>query len=421
MRATLERIWWLAVIGVALLVRVTYVLFFATRHLPLADPLSYHLLGNAIGTAHGYVNPLQFAFGAKTIPTASEPPLFPLVLGMASALGGRSVLSHQLVGAVIGTGTVVAVGAVGRAVAGVRAGLLAGTVAALYPPLWLNDGGVMAESLFALTIAVVLVAAYRFVRAPSLGGAALIGIATGLAMLTRVEAVLLVPLLLLPLLAVAERPAWRTAAARVAVALGTATLVVAPWVIRNLSTFDRPTVLSTGDGTLAGANCAPAYAGPKIGLWVISCYGDAVAGDESDANAAWRSQGLAYARQHADRVPVVVAARVARTWQLFGPLQDARVNRDDGRPSWMNMLALGVYAALLPFAAAGTVVLHRRGVHLLPLGAQFALVTVTAATVWGAVRFRAPADVAIVVLAGVALDRLLPRVSRPPVTMDRCP
>lgn len=424
MRAEPARAWGLLVIALALSVRLGYVAFFATRHLPLADPLSYHLLANAIGAGHGFVNPLQLAFAGRAVRTASEPPLFPLVLAASSAVGAQSVLAHQLIGVALGTGTVLAVKAVGKALAGARAGLLGATIAALYPPLWLNDGGIMAESLFALVVAGLLIASYRFAGRPSVPRAALIGCATGLAILTRVEAALLVPFLLVPLLGGrgTRAKARRERALHLGVALGVALLVISPWVIRNLATFDRLTFVSTGDGTLAGANCAPAYRGPKIGLWVISCYREAAPGDESDANAAWRRQGLTYARDHAGRVPLVVAVRVARIWQVFGPLQDARVNRDDGRPSWMNMLALGAYAALVPGAVAGGVVLRRRGQRLLPLGAQVALVTATAAMVWGAVRFRSPADVAMVVLAGVALDRVLPAsMSPPPVTMGRCP
>jgi asparagine N-glycosylation enzyme membrane subunit Stt3 len=40
------------------------------------------------------------------------------------------------------------------------------------------------------------------------------------------------------------------------------------------------------------------------------------------------------------------------------------------------------------------------------LVAQLVLVTVAAVLVWGAVRFRVPADVVLVIGAGIALDRI---------------
>jgi hypothetical protein len=97
--------------------------------------------------------------------------------------------------------------------------------------------------------------------------------------------------------------------------------------------------------------------------------------------------------------------RIARVWQVYGTLQDAAVAADDGRPTWGNRVGLAAYAVAVPLAVAGGLVLHRRRVSLLPLVAQVVLVSLTAAVVWGAIRFRAPAEVVLMVLAGVTLDR----------------
>ena len=112
------------------------------------------------------------------------------------------------------------------------------------------------------------------------------------------------------------------------------------------------------------------------------------------------------------KVPAVVVVRVARVWQAYAPLQDADVAADDGRPRWGNRVGLAAYAALVPLAIAGGLRLRRRRVPLTPLVAQVALVSITAALVWGGIRFRAPAEVVLVVLAGVALDGAWPVVSR---------
>ena len=172
-------------------------------------------------------------------------------------------------------------------------------------------------------------------------------------------------------------------------------------------TFQRPVILSTGDSAFAGANCGAAYHGPSMGLWVVSAPGLLLRprrpGDESALDAAERHQGLAYAAQHLGRVPAVVVVRVSRVWQVYAPLQDADVAADDGRPKWRYSFGLAAYAALVPLGIAGGLRLRRRGVPLTPLTAQVALVSLTAALVWGGIRFRAPAEVVLVVLAGVAL------------------
>ena len=70
-------------------------------------------------------------------------------------------------------------------------------------------------------------------------------------------------------------------------------------------------------------------------------------------------------------------------------------------------------------AVAGGVVLSRRRVRLLPLTAQLVGVTVTAALVWGAVRFRAPAEVVIVAPDGVAVPGPAGRILSAPGASGR--
>ena len=66
--------------------------------------------------------------------------------------------------------------------------------------------------------------------------------------------------------------------------------------------------------------------------------------------------------------------------------------------------ALYAYWLVVPFAVIGSVLLYRRRVTLIPLFAQVLMVTFVAASAYGAVRFRIPAEVALIALAAVALD-----------------
>jgi hypothetical protein len=64
---------------------------------------------------------------------------------------------------------------------------------------------------------------------------------------------------------------------------------------------------------------------------------------------------------------------------------------------------------LSPLAVLGALRLRRRRVPITPLVAPVVIVTLVAAAFYGLVRFRAPAEVSIVVLAAVALDSLTAR------------
>ncbi len=398
-----------AVVGlgaVALLVRLAYVFGTSPRRLPFADGLTYQLQANFLANGYGFVQPEILAFQGRVVPTAGHPPLYPLFLAVGSLLGAKSILAHEIMGCVIGVGTVVGAGLIGDHVGGERAGLVAMGVAAIYPALWVTDGGIMAEGLFALISAAIILASYRLATRRSLLDAALLGATIGLAMLTRAEAALLFVVLVVPLVLTARDVGARRRLALIGVTVVVSSLVVSPWVIRNLVTFQKPVFLSTSDGGLLGSNCPPAYYGPGIGTWYESCYaGLATAtGDESVYNAAARQVGLDYIEHHASRVPLVVAARVARLWELYQPVQDATLDTDDGRPHWANVVDLSAYGLLAPLAVAGTVILVRRGRRIFPLMAQLLGVSLTAAIGWGAVRFRAPAEVVLVVLGAVAIE-----------------
>ncbi len=182
-------------------------------------------------------------------------------------------------------------------------------------------------------------------------------------------------------------------------------MVLAPWVGRNLATFHDPTYISTGDGlALLGANCPSTYSGPELGSWDIKC-ADSVPshGDESVQGAADQHAAVTFAEHHEDRLPVVVAARVGRLWDFYEPIQMTSFDTHEGRPRPEALAGLFVYYALLPFAVAGLVIMrrrrHRPWILLVPAG----VLTVVAALFYGLVRFRAPFEVCLVVLAAPAL------------------
>jgi hypothetical protein len=393
--------------ALALAVRLTYVLATRLKRLPLTDTLWYQLEANYLAKGRGFVNPLLLAFHNQVRPTALHPPLYPLFLAAGSVLGAKSILAHQVMGCVAGTATVVGCGLIACHLAGDRAGLTAMGVAALYPGLWITDGGIMSEGLFALLATAVTLTAYHFARTRSVRAAVLLGLTLGLAVLTREQADLLFVVLVIPLILTGPAIGARRRLVQLAAVVIAAGIVLSPWVIRNLVTFDRTVFISTGDGTLLGANCPGVYYGSGIGLWHIGCYFSITVpatADESVLTAMESQAGIDYMEHHASRLPLVAAARVGRVWDLYQPLTDANINRADGRPYWAVLVSLWSYFVVAALAAAGTVLLIRRRVSVLPLMSQIVAVTITAAAVWGSVRFRAPAEPVLAILAAIALS-----------------
>jgi asparagine N-glycosylation enzyme membrane subunit Stt3 len=113
---------------------------------------------------------------------------------------------------------------------------------------------------------------------------------------------------------------------------------------------------------------------------------------------------------HTGRLPTVVAVRIARVWDFFRPAEMAQVETGEGRPYVASLAGLGFYYALLPFAVGGIVLLRRRHIDQWFLLVPAAVVTLVSAVSYGLVRFRAPFEVCLVVLAAVAMAELAHRV-----------
>jgi 4-amino-4-deoxy-L-arabinose transferase-like glycosyltransferase len=388
--------------------RAAYVLAGAEKPYGFADQLYYRNAAESIAEGRPFRADIPFvAPSGVGLPEADHPPLTALVLAPVALFTGDSELPMRFTVALAGVAAVVLIGLLGAQIAGRRVGVIAAAIAAVYPNLWVNDGLVMSETFAVLGTAAVLLFVYRFIRQPTLINAALSGVMAGVAMLARGEELLLLPLLLLPVALMTKGVSWARRAQLAGVMMLTVAVTIGPWVVFNLTRFEKPVLLSYDDaGVLLGANCFDTYAGSRIGGWDGFCTAPLKADDLSVAAAQKRSQALRYMRAHIRRLPLVAVARVGRVWTVYGVSQTADIRRvGDGVPAWGTYSGLGVFAVLAVLAASAVPLLRRRRVPLFPLLAPFGIVTLVAATFYGSIRFRMPAEVSIVVLAAVALER----------------
>jgi 4-amino-4-deoxy-L-arabinose transferase-like glycosyltransferase len=397
----------LAAIALAgLAVRLYYSLRVHGEHRFGGDGLEFHFLAQTLHETGQYLQPFQWVIDHNEIPTAEKPPLYPAYLAMFGELGLGSFKWNMVASSLLGTGTVVATGFLGRRAVGVRAGLVAAALAAAYPMMIAFDGSVRSESLYVLLVALALLAAYRLRDRPTKRRAALLGVAIGLAALTRGEALALVLLLGVPaaLLAVPER---RPRLVLLAATAAGCALVVAPWLARNWIVFDRPAAISTNEGgLLRGANCDRAYYGEFIGTWAcFPRHPPSWGQNEAVISSRLRRQAFDYMGDHAGRVPAVAGVRLLRTWEAWDPGDQARLEAViSDRDVRLNRIGLGFYYAFVPLAIGGAVLLRRRGRPLSILVAPVVLVSLVAVASYGSTRFRAAAEVPLVVLAAVTLD-----------------
>ena len=218
----------------------------------------------------------------------------------------------------------------------------------MYPQLWINDGMLDLRVDVRALIAATLLFAYRLWDSRSWLDAALLGGAIGLAALTRPEAVILVPLVGVPFLFVRSTGDLEAPHPSCSCCIGaTCLVVIAPWWVRNLTTFENRSFLATGHGVvLQSANCDGRTRGQFLGYWDIDCITAARHRQNAQQERSAPQQGrpgrrvpprpgparrigrstpgpatkaFHYIEDHLSRVPVVVAARVGRVWGVFRP------------------------------------------------------------------------------------------------------
>jgi len=402
----------LVVVG-AFALRVAYVFAYRRHFDPHGDAYFYHAGANLLAEGRGFISPFYVQLGLIRA-AAEHPPLYIIFLAIPSVLGMKSVLTHLLWSCLLGSATVWLIGLVGRAVSGVRVGIIAAVIAAVYPNLWAPDGMLQAETLSMFAAAATILAAYQYWRQPSWRRLVLVGAACAFGALARSELILFVPLLVVPLAwSTRDRP-WRVRLRWFGASVLAAMAVLAPWTIYNTTRFVHPVLLSAQFAPLlASANCESTYYGALQGYFDIRCAAAidkkdhlTLKDDESQEDIVYQREAVTYVRAHLSRLPVVESVRLRRIVGLYRT--SLYVNADaliEGRsPVWISWAALYSFWVLSLLAIPGVFVLRRRKTPVFPLVAAVVVVIVTVWVTSASTRFRTTAEPALVVAAAVAID-----------------
>jgi Dolichyl-phosphate-mannose-protein mannosyltransferase len=389
-----------AIATAAFVVRVVYMFAVAGPIGAVGDSSYYYYASNLMAQGRGYSEPFTLMFHGQLVPTALHPPLWPAVLAVVSLftapgtgvghLGGLALDLHRVLGCAVGAVVVVLVGLLGRRIGGWRVGLVAAALAALYPRFIVLDAVLSSEGPFSAIVCVMLLMAYRFAERPTRARALGLGALVGLAALTREEALLFVPIFLVPV-------AWRAGPSRLQFAslavLGTL-VVILPWTVRNYVDFHEFVPVANSGAVVGGANCPLTYYGSEIGSWQPACLHDAhPSPNEAVESARQQSLGVNYALKHPARAVLVAGIRLLRVWSLFAPNVQTIGN--------ISVLWVGtvIYYCLLVAAAYGLVLLRRRGRSIMILIAPAIVVSVASVLGDGLERLRYDAELPMLALA----------------------
>jgi 4-amino-4-deoxy-L-arabinose transferase-like glycosyltransferase len=315
--------WLAAILGSALVLRVALILA-TPGFTPHDDPADYDRIARSIVSGHGFGPTLLAAPGT---PSALRPPGYPLFLALVYELGGHW-LAGRLANAVLGTVVVVLIYLIGRLLWGQPAGLLAGALAAVFPPLIALNASLLSEPLFLVLelLVVVCVLAYQRGERPLLW-AALAGVLCGASALTR-SVGLFLPLAAMVGFLTAGVYSLRLRAASVALLIALTALTIAPWTIRNAVVFHGAFVpVSTQDWITAAGTYNP-QAGAPGSLYAVwrppyfvpslqHLFGDSI--NEARLDSVLRSDSVSYASAHPGYVLAATGLNGLRLLLNLGP------------------------------------------------------------------------------------------------------
>jgi 4-amino-4-deoxy-L-arabinose transferase-like glycosyltransferase len=392
---------------------------------PFGDPADYQRHAVSIAAGQGFPTSQAARVGS---PSAFRPPAYPFLLGGVYAVAGVHLTLGRLLGACLGTLTVILLGILAREVWGRRVGLLAAGLAAVFPPLVLLNASLMSEALFLpveLAVAICLIHLSRG-AAPARWAIAA-GALCAVAALTRTVGILF----LLPAIAIAATSGHdrRSRVLATTLTVAAAALVLTPWTVRNASELHAFLPLGTQSGpTLVGEYNSDAahhdafYAVPRIPPQIVSLrpqlerlYNRPGGINEAQLNSRLLSWGLTFAANHPG---YVLAASTFNALRLIdvGPAHSFTTSlsyREMGIPNSLQTLTTLSVWATIAIVLAGLVMRFTRRLAFstapwwlwtLPVLAIIATIPYA-----GSPRYRTPADPFLLLLAAITIIAVIDR------------
>lgn len=415
-------------------IRLLYFFLIAADNQLSGDASSYHLTANIFADGLGFTEPFRYLFGAidsvpiegKLIevitpighiePTAGHPPMWTLLLSIGSFLGFTTVFQQQIFSIFLGIPSIILAGLIGKKVGSEQLGLITASLTATYAFIWINEGLLMAETCAITGAMASILAALVLAENQNMKNALIFGCVGGLAALCRAELLIYLPLVGAVIL-FNKKISWRRKILQY-LSIGLAALIViSPWVIRNLYSFEENVFLSDGAGTvLVQANCDSTYYGQNLGYWELKCgepppYGEnGELLDESQRDIVVRERAFDYISENKKRfITVVAPARIGRMWGAYKPIEQLRLDvLADRRSFAISLIGFGQYLLLLPLSLMAIFKLWKKRRETIYItSAWIPIVTLTAALAFGNTRYRTAAEASLVILAAFSIDILV--------------
>jgi len=419
------------IFAAALVVRLAWALS-RPEQFTFADSGRYHGVarriasGRGITLERGYRYLLPGGDDVEVYHAHSDPGYSVVIAGMIS-VGLGSPRAIRAMQALLDTGTVVLVMLLawrifgrrkggGDDLAGRRAGVAAGAVAAFEPLLVFHTGMVLTETLFTLLLTGALLALVMSRRSAAddtappdsavvtdgrdLLAAAAWGALAAVGSLVKSAFFMFLPRVAAADVVIARGSERRERLKRQLLALGVWAAVLAPWTIRNAVLLGEFIPTTTRNGIALYGSLAPDATGgwdPCCDSWPVD---ELAPLDEVGRDRLLRRRALESAAANPLRTLGLAFVKEAKIWS---PVPWARAYRSAAY--WL--VGIAGFIMLIGAAAWGAVVRRGEWRAWWPMLAPAAYLTILMLVFAGSVRYRVPAHAALAVLAGAFYARVV--------------
>lgn len=308
-----------ALLALAVGVRAGWSAWADATPLGFSDPAYYHATATNLAHGEGYsvaTGPRQFVTGGES--TAFFPPGYSLALAPMFRVLGTSYAVGRVFNIIVGAFVIVPVFVIAYRQFGERVGLSAAGLAAVLPSLVVWTPVLFADTFFTLLFAIdVALMMYVVRRDGSVNVTVLImlGLLTGAAVLVRGQALVLLPIAATwwLLSGISLRTVLRTSS----IALAVASILIVPWIVRNVVALQTKPVLASN----VGYNLRIGHAPYSSGAFVVpvDLYNDTQDMSWQQRELAFNELGtrraVRYALTHPDRELELSGRKIMWLWR----------------------------------------------------------------------------------------------------------
>lgn len=330
--------------------------------------------------------------------TSFHEPFYSYFLAAVYYLFGHSYIVIKVMQGILGSVTCVIIFLISKRVFNLKVAVISALIACFYPAFVKSAGHLMTENLFTFIFIIAIFYLLKYTQKQDFHNLIFLGIALGIAALTR-SVILFLPLLIILLFIkrdILSIRGFRKYILSVVVFILCFLLPIIPWTLRNWQVHHRFIPICTKGGLVLYSSYFPKD-GKLYGFTTNDLITEKakLTGSEAEQSSFLFKETLKSIRNNPQRVLKLELLKIAYFWSPF---------------DW-EIIGYGVYnfmyVFILPFFIFGIFITFRRFKELLPIYLPVLYAFAIALITYGSPRFRLPIEPYIIIIASCGIANFI--------------